>query len=217
MSRIDPDVLANLALFPLPSVVLFPGALLPVHVFERRYVQMVRDCMGRGKLIGIARLQPGYEESYFERPTVWDIAGLGEIVDANPLTDDRFNILVRGLHRIRIEEEHPDGLYRTARVQLLDDQEPADVAAFENNYQRLAALCNQLALYLGQAGAQLRKLVRTQGSPGRRVAAIAAALVTDPDARQVLLCTLDPTERVNLLIDHVGDLLVANAPPSSLN
>jgi Lon protease-like protein len=51
------------ALFPLPNAVLFPGTVVPLHIFEPRYREMVRDCASSDGLIGIALLKPGYEDN----------------------------------------------------------------------------------------------------------------------------------------------------------
>ena len=47
--------------FPLPDVVLFPGVFLPLHIFELRYREMVKDCLAADRLIGISLLRPGWD------------------------------------------------------------------------------------------------------------------------------------------------------------
>ena len=70
---LDPARLRALALeevpvFPLPNVVLLPGALLPLHVFEPRYREMTRDVVAGRRRMAVARLQPGFEADYHGRP-----------------------------------------------------------------------------------------------------------------------------------------------------
>mgnify|MGYP003414648485 CR=1 FL=1 len=72
-------------LFPLPNVVLFPGAPLPLHVFEPRYRKMVEDALGSHRSIGIVLLKPGYEQDYQGRPPIYPLGCSGAIVeDAEP-------------------------------------------------------------------------------------------------------------------------------------
>jgi Lon protease-like protein len=110
-------------LFPLPNLVFYPHALQPLHIFEPRYRQMAVEALAGDKLIAMALLQPGWEKSYEQRPAVYPIACLGRIVADQLLPDGRFNLLLRGLARIRIIEEVPTGKpYRSAQVELISDR-----------------------------------------------------------------------------------------------
>ena len=73
----DPNALAALPIFPLPNCVLLPGGLLPLHVFEPRYRELTRDCLSGTQLMAIARLRPGYEQTYYGRPPVYERCGVG--------------------------------------------------------------------------------------------------------------------------------------------
>lgn len=108
-----PDVIP---LFPLPNVVHFPGAPLPLHVFEDRYREMVRDALAGSRLIGMVLLRAGWEEGYYEAPAVFDVGTAGEIVRADPLEDGRWNIVLKGVREFRIEDEDSSRSYRLARV-----------------------------------------------------------------------------------------------------
>src|SRR5438552_892484 len=89
---VAPEALAELPIFPLPNCVLLPGGLLPLHVFEPRYRELTRDCLDGPKLLAIARLEPGHEATYFERPPVNVHAGLGRIICSDELADGRYHI-----------------------------------------------------------------------------------------------------------------------------
>jgi uncharacterized protein len=105
-----------LPIFPLPNVVFFPQTRLPLHVFEPRYRQMVKEAMEGEERIGIVLLRPGWEPSYFAAPPVFNVGTLGAIEHALPLDDGRFNILLRGDVRFEILEEVSKLPFRTARV-----------------------------------------------------------------------------------------------------
>jgi Lon protease-like protein len=111
-----PDGEFLLPLFPLPNIVFFPHTRLPLHVFEPRYRQMVKDVLETDQRFGIVLLRPGWETDYFGAPSVFECGTLGTIEQAVPLEDGRFNIVVRGDVRFRILEEVSRVPYRTARV-----------------------------------------------------------------------------------------------------
>ncbi len=107
----------RIPLFPLPGVVLLPGTMLPLHIFEPRYRAMVADALAGNRMIGMAKLKPGWEEVE-ECPAVHEVGGAGEIVESERLEDGRYNILLEARFRYRILGEEPEGtLYRTASVE----------------------------------------------------------------------------------------------------
>jgi Lon protease-like protein len=108
--------------FPLPNVVLFPDVMLPLHIFEPRYRQMVRDAQTKTPpLIGMALLRGNWQEQYEGRPEIFPVCCAGEMVRVSPLPDGRFNILLRGTQEYRIKEEVRDSgkLYRECVVEWL--------------------------------------------------------------------------------------------------
>jgi len=142
-----PDGELLLPLFPLPNIVFFPHTRLPLHVFEPRYRQMVKDVLETDQRFGIVLLRPGWEGDYFGAPPVFDCGTLGTIEQAVPLEDGRFNIVVRGDVRFRIVEEVSQVPYRTARV----TSEPELVRAVDEATARrewLAEVSRQYLRYL---------------------------------------------------------------------
>ena len=117
----------DLPIFPLPDTVLFPRTLLPLHIFESRYRQMVADALRGERKIGITLLQPGWEETYYEDPEVFDTGGMGLISECQELDEGKFNILLSGHQRYRIVDfmGGDSSPYRMARVLLLDDVIPS--------------------------------------------------------------------------------------------
>ena len=104
-------------LFPLPNVFLFPGCVMPLHVFEPRYRQMIEDLMdGPGQLVmGTLSQQRG--AGLFGAPPVRPIAGIGEICRHERLPDGRFLIWLFGLSRVRIREAPSSRLYRRVAIE----------------------------------------------------------------------------------------------------
>ncbi len=109
---------------------LFPKVALPLHIFEPRYRKMVADALGRDRVIGMTLLRPGWEPDYHGRPPVYDRGCAGAIEQHEALPDGRCNIVLRGLTRFRILEEHGGEPYRVASVAPLADQ-PGEAAPVE--------------------------------------------------------------------------------------
>ncbi|MEM7310029.1 MAG: LON peptidase substrate-binding domain-containing protein [Planctomycetota bacterium] len=115
---------AVVPLFPLPRLWLFPHVVLPLHIFERRYVQMIEDCLdGPGRIV-IGTVPPGYDEQLAGSPPVQPIAGLGEIGRHEKLPDGRYDIWLYGQTRAHIREVDSDRLYRKVEVEPIDESEP---------------------------------------------------------------------------------------------
>lgn len=213
--ELEPRDLAELSIFPLPNVTLFPGAALPLHVFEPRYRELTAAALGGRGLMAVARLKPGYEPHYDGRPPVFDVCGVGFIEQHTLRGDGRFDITLRGLARVRIIEElPPQRAYRQVRALLLRDApgEPALVAAWQ---VKLASLWERLASHLPEPVRDLRELTRGADDASAYSDRLAAAMVADPDACQQLLAELDPAERLRLLAARVQELVDALAPPAA--
>ena len=115
-------------LFPLPEVVFFPHAVLPLHIFEPRYRQMTEEALASDRLIAMVQTSPGSDREGGDDPPVESIACIGKVFDFRRLPDGRFNLLLVGLKRVRILRELPrDRLYRRAEVELLEDVYSEDV------------------------------------------------------------------------------------------
>ncbi len=121
-----PDVLP---LFPLSGVLLLPRGKLPLNVFEPRYLTMVEDAMGKGRLIGM--VQPSTSEIQEPLPPLFHVGCAGRITSFTETEDGRFLIGLTGVCRFRITEELPiERGYRRAKPDwenfLGDIAEPDD-------------------------------------------------------------------------------------------
>lgn len=98
-------------MFPLPGVFLYPGQVLPLHVFEPRYRQLVTDQLdGLGRFV-LATLLPSPPTGPASG-AVLPVAGFGEIVRHERLPDGRFHVWLLGLCRVYVQEVASDRLYR---------------------------------------------------------------------------------------------------------
>lgn len=110
-------------LFPLPGAILFPRSQLPLHIFEPRYREMVRDAIDGAGRIGM--IQPHRLDDDNEAP-LYNVGCVGEIVGLEELEDGRFNIVLLGTNRFRLlKEAEVDALYRCGDIDIeaFDDSE----------------------------------------------------------------------------------------------
>lgn len=179
----------KIPLFPLPGVVLLPGTILPLHIFEPRYRAMVADALEGDRAIGMAMMKPGWERSG-DTPPIFPVGGAGRIVEAEHLPDGRYNIVLEGEFRYRVVEESPPAPYRIANVDLLSSipfasaSEAAEVCSDASSlYRELAAamelpplpeeehgaerLASELALRLRYDSTELQALIETDSLASR--------------------------------------------------
>jgi Lon protease-like protein len=203
-SRVDVPV------FPLPKLVLFPGTQLPLHIFEPRYRDMLRDVLaGESRLIAIAQLKPGWEPKYEGSPPIYDVAGMGKIQTHTLNADGTYDIVLEALARVRLHEIEPQGVrYRRATATLLNERTPkgglrrAEVDALLTLAMRIAAIVQRaLPGFSLQAG--------NGDSPGMLSDRLADQFVLDPAARQDLLETLDVGARIRALTSQMAQLHLA--------
>lgn len=122
------ELSGTIPIFPLTGVLLLPRGLLPLNIFEPRYLAMTRDAIQGSKLIGM--IQPTEAESRHKRQDVYHIGCVGQIVSAAETDDGRILITLRGLCRFGIGRELEDTgtLYRQVEadyVPYADDMTPA--------------------------------------------------------------------------------------------
>jgi uncharacterized protein len=211
--------LAVLPIFPLPGAALFPGSVLPLHVFEQRYRDMVADVLSDRKVMAVARLKPGFENDYEGRPPVFEVCGAGVIVQHQRLADGRYDIVLRGLSRVRIVREHPAATrYRVVQASVLADL-PADPAVSAALEQRLGSLWSELSPHLPDALRDLSAFTQQAESPGAVADRVAGALFAEPGLTQRLLTELDPTERLGLITEQLSELSnqLSSKPKPPLN
>lgn len=112
---------SELPLFPL-SVVLFPGVPLPLHIFEPRYRQMLRDIQTGNSLFGLSYFDASTSER--DLPAVGSVGCVAKVTESQPYQDGRSNILTVGVIRYRIEGYVERGdPYLVVRVSYFEDED----------------------------------------------------------------------------------------------
>jgi uncharacterized protein len=196
--------LRHLPVFPLPDVVMFPHALLPLHIFEPRYRKLTRDALAGNRLMGLALLIED-EVAGDPPPRFAPILGVGEIVMAQELPDGRYNLVLRGRTRVRFQRElETSEPYRLITAVELPDEGPGPGVELGDAEATLRSLIFGLADALPEGGELLKQVVSAQTSAAELVNVVAAALVADTGSRQRLLETTDILERIEVVSNEVA-------------
>ncbi len=187
-------------LFPLPNVVLFPKTPMPLYIFEERYRTMVGEVIaGNGELV-IALLQGGPELSYSGLDAVHDVACLGKIETYEELEDGKYNIVVVGIHRVRIVREIQHSPYRMVEVERIEgpamEERSAEAVERQNHLGGLFAKFTELATGVAQQALELMPQLDFESL----VNMVAMTLNLSIEQKQALLEIDDPLERCDDLI-----------------
>lgn len=114
----------ELPLFPL-NVVLFPGAELPLHIFEPRYRLMINECYEQNVPFGVVLARP---ESAPLHEEPYPVGTMAEIEALDRMDDGRINLIARGGQRFRILSQHRQKPYLSGIVEVYSDVAEADQA-----------------------------------------------------------------------------------------
>lgn len=202
---------AALKVFPLHGVAVLPGTPAPFHVFEPRYRALVEDALRGDRILAVPGLF-GKSDAHALRPPLRAVCGAGIIEAEERHADGRFDIVVRGIARVRLLEELPQTrLYREFRAEIVEDRLPAGgAAALEGELEALRQIVYALSTRLpSESGApQLAEAVAQMKDPSAIVDLVAAAAVSEPDPRQRVLEEADVARRLELVLREVAGVLL---------
>lgn len=205
LTFVPDDFSGTARLFPLPNLVLFPHVVQPLHIFESRYVEMFQDAIDDDRLIAMSLLQPGWENDYDGRPPVAPVACLGRVITWQEQDDERYNLLLLGLERVRIVDELPARRsFREAQVDLLADQYPhpsADVRPAL--HEQLVERFQQMLPRIKDADELFDQLSVDSISLGTLTDVVAYALDLEMPVKQTLLTEPCVDRRATMLLAHL--------------
>ncbi|HEY0626119.1 MAG TPA: LON peptidase substrate-binding domain-containing protein [Allosphingosinicella sp.] len=191
------EALLRIPVFPLAGALLFPRSQLPLHIFEPRYREMVRDALAGDQLIGM--VQP---KDHLEPPTLFDIGCLGMIVGSEELEDGRFNIVLQGITRFHISRE--------AQVETAFRQVDADRSAFDDEVDpdplasiQRAELERESRRYADALGYAVDWDAVSRLDDEMLVNGICQIAPLDISSKQALLEAADLTTRADLLVQFM--------------
>jgi Lon protease-like protein len=194
-----------LAIFPLATV-LFPGAILPLHIFEERYKEMIRYAVEHGGVFGLSYRN----DAAIGRETPPEVGSVGCVAKINavvPLDDGRMNVISTGLLRYRIVAVESLTPFIVASVELLtDDLEPG--ADLSRIFDDMAGACRKFleaAQALDEASAPIDQDL--PDDPEAFSLLVCSALPIDNDAKQTLLEMTSTRLRFTRMRQHVNAAL----------
>ncbi|MFT5424383.1 MAG: Lon protease-like protein [Phycisphaerales bacterium] len=199
-------------LFPLNGVVLLPQQILPLHVFEPRYTQMVGRALDASGQIAMALFDgDAWKKDYHGTPPLRPYVCLGQIVQHETLPQDRYNILLQGICRARIVQElepMEDLEYRSAILEPVGtDPEQADTNDFEPLRKWIARELAEGPLKELTVAEHVLEFVRNDEIPMPALLELVGfTVVTDLDQRYRLLAEGDPARRARILRDSMTQL-----------
>jgi Lon protease-like protein len=195
------DHLDALAIFPLATV-LFPGAILPLHIFEERYKEMIRYAVENGGVFGLSYRN----DAAIGRETPPEVDSVGCIAKINavvPLDDGRMNVISTGLLRYRVVSLESSTPFIVASVELLtDDLEPG--ADLSRIFDEMTGVCRKFleaAQALDEASAPINQDL--PDDPEAFSLLVCSALPIDNDAKQTLLEMTSTRLRFTRMRQHV--------------
>lgn len=202
------EELEALPVFPLPRLVFFPGSTLPLHMFEPRYRAMMEDCIANGPMaMAVSMIADDHEED--EIPPLQTLAGAGRIVDWRRRRDGRYDLLLHGLTRVRLEELPSEGrAYRRARAEALPDRLP-HLDAIERHLTPVLGTASTVVALVRERYPDFSLGLEAATPPGVIADRIADRLVADAEARQRLLEATDVKVRLALVHDALVDLMAS--------
>jgi Lon protease-like protein len=187
----------ELPLFPLP-LVLFPGAPLPLHIFEPRYRKMLEDVRTNNSLFGLSYFDSSASE--LACPPVGNVGCVAEVTEVQILPDGRSNIFTVGLIRYRIEGYLERGdPYLVARVSFFED-EHEEAGALEQQARQVSDVFMRIARAIRTINDERANLPDiTDTNPQKLSFLVAAAMETELEAKQALLELRSTSERLRWL------------------
>ena len=187
-----------LPLFPLGAV-LYPGMLLPLHIFEERYRQLVRDLLDGPvpRWFGVIAIRKGRETGIDGVHSLYEIGCTATLRRVDRHDDGRFDIVTVGSQRFRLRGLDETRPYLQGEVEMLTD-EPVDPASAGPAVRMVQAAFREYLDALIEWGGAVVRLEDLPDEPTLLSFIIAAAMVIDLPERQTLLAESDTLRRLAL-------------------
>lgn len=206
---------SQVPIFPLPNAVLFPNVFMPLHIFEPRYCEMVRDSIANDRIIGMVLLKEGWNLHADPNPPIYSVGCAGIITHIESVNNERYNIVLRGFERFRVAQEDQTRAYRLAEVDILPEKVSADGRIqLDRDKKKLERLLDQ-----NQSRTSTDTKIPLDMPTEDLINTLSQYLEFEPLEKQALLERLGPTERCSALVELLEMRLLMNnqpAPPSSI-
>ncbi|MDQ2652626.1 MAG: LON peptidase substrate-binding domain-containing protein [Chloroflexota bacterium] len=189
----------RLPIFPLHAV-LFPGDLLPLHIFEPRYRLMLSRCAADDPCFGVVLMKSGSEAG--DQPEIHQTGTSATVVEKISVPDGRSNILIKGARRFKVLESDWDESYMMANITWCDTPNSTDAGpGLQDAVGRIHDLLDRYLNAYSQATGQSTRVRDFGKEPIASAYAIASTLPMPLETRQRLLEATEPDQLLSLLED----------------
>ena len=207
----------RLAIFPLP-LVLMPRELLPLHIFEEKYREMLRDVSQTDNIFGINLFEP--DEDFLDRPKLGSIGCAAEIREVHSLPDGRSNIVTLGAIRYRlidfIDTSEP---YLIGDVEFFEDlnEDPALLHRVANEVFEIFERIAKAAFKMSGNRGRFPEITRTDPESFSFLAAAAFNFENDFKYRLLeMTSTIERLEKLRAILEKTVDQMEENAAVQKL-
>ncbi|HXX41776.1 MAG TPA: LON peptidase substrate-binding domain-containing protein [Chthoniobacterales bacterium] len=193
----------HIPVMPLPGTVLFPHALLPLHIFEPRYRQMLEQVLGQHRLFSVTLIKPSCPD-WREAEDFFHLAAVGLIRACVGRSDGTSDLILQGLQRVRFTGFEQESPFPIAKIDIVESSDETTVKT-----EALAEKVLELYSQLKRNGRRLPDKVDRYLSQLNNVAMladlVASTFVTDPLRRQRVLEEVSLDQRLRLVITYLRD------------
>ncbi len=198
----------ELPLFPL-NTVLFPGATLPLHIFEERYKLMIGACIEEHRPFGVLLIRKGHEVGDVAEP--FEVGTTAHIARVDELDEGRLNLICLGGQRFRTVRLVREDPYLTGEVEILETTATDDPKAKELSDDAGSLFAEYVRLYLAMSN-QWARSIEMPGEPDSLADFIGSRLGVNPRTKQKLLEELSARTRLALEVQILGEAIREMTP-----
>ncbi len=193
----------RIPLFPL-NTVLFPGATIPLQIFESRYLTMIEDCLKDDSIFGIVLIKSGKEVG--DKPNPYSVGTTAKITSVKNISVNRLYITAVGEEKFEILETFNDEPYMSADVEILPNLDIFDEPPSDEIDEAREIASKHLQSVLGLSGGWVENALNpTPSNPESLSYFIAQMLQLDPKNRQKLLEEPSSRERLKDCIKFLNN------------
>ena len=196
---------SRIPVFPLSNFIIFPDTMVPLNIFEPRYIQMIDDCMKSDRIIGM--IQP--KNSSSKIPELYNIGCAGKITSFNETNDGRYLIVLNGISRFKIIKEiNSERLYRKFDVSFTEYNKDTSANTTEIKFSDLELIFKNLKSLFRTKGYSVNWKELEQQSLDQTINTLSMASPFSLEEKQILLESVDLKTRKQKLEEILNTYLV---------
>ena len=195
----------SIPVFPLSNFIIFPDTMVPLNIFEPRYIQMIDDCMKSDRIIGM--IQP--KNNSGKVPELYNIGCAGKITSFNETNDGRYLIVLNGISRFKIIKEiNSERLYRKFDVSFTEYNKDTSASTTEIKFSDLELIFKNLKSLFRTKGYSVNWKELEQQSLDQTINTLSMASPFSLEEKQILLESVDLKTRKQKLEEILNTYLV---------